>query len=165
MPCLSSNAETVHLSCCWCLQIEAINEAFVEARDEIEYAKEVHTDVYHILFVVSMVCGLSADIICAQDSETVYFNEAHETAKAAVSTTLSKFEALLAVLAKPEADKLQRSMGMKMQQLKVGPLARCTCIACANHSSSVFLSHCFEKRAHGWESMQAELLELDELHA
>ena len=49
----------------------------------------------------------------------MYFNEAHETAKAAVSNTLSKFDALLADLAKPEADKLQRSMGMKMQQLKV----------------------------------------------
>lgn len=69
-----------------------------------------------------------------QDSETVYFNEAHDTAKKAVAETLDKFEGLLAALPKPEADKLQRSMGMKMQQLKVG-LAGCLpcgkCAACS----------------------------------
>ncbi|KAK9909688.1 hypothetical protein WJX75_006101 [Coccomyxa subellipsoidea] len=72
--------------------IDTINDAFVTARDEIEYAKE--------------------------EAETVYFNEAHETAKKAVSDTLQQFKALLDRLDESERSKLQRSMGLKMEQLK-----------------------------------------------
>ncbi len=79
---------------------------------------------------------------CAeQDSETVYFNEAHETAKAAVAEALDKFEALLAALDKPEADKLQRSMGMKMQQLKV-PWGEQLLSECGQHSVCLAAEFC-----------------------
>lgn len=92
----------------------------------------------------------------------MYFNEAHETAKEAVSNTLSKFEALLADLTKPEADKLQRSMGMKMQQLKVRPTAYMHCVCTSNQPH--LTEHHNEELANG-SFTQAELLELDELHA
>ncbi|CAL8467925.1 g7463 [Coccomyxa elongata] len=73
-------------------KIDTINEAFVTARDEIEYAKE--------------------------EAETVYFNEAHETAKSAVAETLDLYNGLLGTLEESERGKLQRSMGLKMEQLK-----------------------------------------------
>ncbi|CAL5219976.1 g1914 [Coccomyxa viridis] len=73
-------------------QLDAINDAFVEARDEIEYAQE--------------------------DSETVYFEEGLKTAQKAVGEAMGKYNALLDSLSEQERGKLQRSMGMKMEQLK-----------------------------------------------
>jgi hypothetical protein len=55
---------------------------------------------------------------CAQDVGTVYFNESAEEAKGLVSQTLGKWDALLATLAEAERGAMQRSMGLKMEQLK-----------------------------------------------
>ncbi len=73
--------------------VETINEKFTEARDELEYAKE--------------------------EVGTVYYNEAAQEARAVVEATLSMFSGLLDKLQEDEKQKLQRSMGMKMEQLKV----------------------------------------------
>lgn len=73
-------------------EIESINELFVEARDEIDYAKE--------------------------DAETVYFNESCAEARQAVQAVLDRYEAVLQRLSNEERGKLQRSMGLKMEQLK-----------------------------------------------
>ncbi|EFN56200.1 hypothetical protein CHLNCDRAFT_144946 [Chlorella variabilis] len=73
-------------------QIEAINEKFVEARDEIEYAQE--------------------------DAETVYFNESCDAARKSVKEVLDAYQQLCGRLSEEERGKLQRSMGLKMEQLK-----------------------------------------------
>eukprot|EP00884_Botryococcus_braunii_P022723 jgi/Botrbrau1/9134/Bobra.160_3s0010.1 len=73
-------------------QIDNINDAFVTAREEIEYALE--------------------------DAESTYFNESYQTAKSAVEKALGDFNSLLQRLDPPEKEKLQRSMGLKMEQLK-----------------------------------------------
>lgn len=54
-----------------------------------------------------------------QDSETVYFEEGLKTAQEAVADALGKYNSLLDSLSEEERGKLQRSMGMKMEQLKV----------------------------------------------
>ena len=54
-----------------------------------------------------------------QDSETVYFEEGLKTAQKAVGEALQKYKELLDSLSEAERGKLQRSMGMKMEQLKV----------------------------------------------
>ena len=72
--------------------IEDINSKFADAREEIELA--------------------------AESKETVYFNEEAETAKKAVAEVLDLFNALLARLPESERGAIQRSMGMKMEQLK-----------------------------------------------
>ena len=54
-----------------------------------------------------------------QDSETVYFEEGLKTAQKAVGDALGKYNALLDSLSEDERGKVQRSMGMKMEQLKV----------------------------------------------
>ncbi len=54
-----------------------------------------------------------------QDSETVYFEEGLKTAQKAVGEAMGKYNALLDSLSEQERGKLQRSMGMKMEQLKV----------------------------------------------
>jgi hypothetical protein len=111
-------------------QIEGINEAFVTARDEIEYAKEVGAQRcptrYKACFRRNLclelfwcLCWRHDGVGWMQDCETVYFNESHEAAKAAVSKTLELFEAVLSKLEESEKGKLQRSMGLKMEQLKV----------------------------------------------
>lgn len=65
----------------------------MEARDELEFAKE--------------------------DLETTYFNESLQDAKKLVEETLGEYRALLESLEdKEEAGRIQRSMGMKMEQLK-----------------------------------------------
>jgi hypothetical protein len=64
----------------------------VEARDEIEYAKE--------------------------DAGTTYFNESCQDARRLVGETLERFDSVLAQLDEEERGRLQRSMGMKMEQLK-----------------------------------------------
>lgn len=55
-----------------------------------------------------------------QESETVYFEESLKTAQEAVAEALGQFNSLLDSLDETERGKLQRSMGMKMEQLKVG---------------------------------------------
>ncbi|XP_024400474.1 embryogenesis-like protein [Physcomitrium patens] len=72
--------------------IDDINSKFADAREEIELASE--------------------------SKETVYFNEEAETAKKAVNEVLGMFNSLLARLPESERGALQRSMGMKMEQLK-----------------------------------------------
>lgn len=69
-----------------------INDLFVEARDEIEYAHE--------------------------EAETIYFNESCDAARALVEGVATKFTTVLDQLSEEERGKLQRSMGMKMEQLK-----------------------------------------------
>jgi len=69
-----------------------INDMFVEARDEIEFAQE--------------------------DAETTYFNDSYHGAKELVDTVLVEYDSLLQALDETERGRLQRSMGMKMEQLK-----------------------------------------------
>ncbi|CAM8945520.1 unnamed protein product [Rhodiola kirilowii] len=66
--------------------------SFVEAREEIELALE--------------------------SKETVYFNEEAETAREAVKEVLDMFQGLLGRVGEDERGALQRSMGMKIEQLK-----------------------------------------------
>eukprot|EP01023_Acetabularia_acetabulum_P031054 TRINITY_DN2923_c1_g1_i1.p1 TRINITY_DN2923_c1_g1~~TRINITY_DN2923_c1_g1_i1.p1 ORF type:complete len:130 (-),score=21.65 TRINITY_DN2923_c1_g1_i1:413-802(-) len=73
-------------------EIDDVNDKFVTARDEIELAKE--------------------------DAETVYFNESHATAKEVVDDVIGKWRNVLERLDEQEKMKLQRSMGLKMEQLK-----------------------------------------------
>lgn len=49
----------------------------------------------------------------------VYFNESAEVAQKMVTEVLSKYQALLARLDEDSKGKVQRSMGLKMEQLKV----------------------------------------------
>lgn len=72
--------------------IEEINSKFADAREEIELA--------------------------AESKETVYFNEEAETAKKAVNEVLGLFNDLLSRVSEAERGALQRSMGLKMEQLK-----------------------------------------------
>uniref|UniRef100_A0A383VKZ9 Uncharacterized protein n=1 Tax=Tetradesmus obliquus TaxID=3088 RepID=A0A383VKZ9_TETOB len=76
----------------WESEVDTINEKFAEAREEIEFARE--------------------------DAETVYFNESAEEARSAVGEVLGRWQALLARLPEDEQAKLQRAMGLKMEQLK-----------------------------------------------
>ena len=73
-------------------EVDEINAKFAEAREEIDVAMD--------------------------SKETVYFNEEAQSARDAVTLVLDKYNGLLDRL--PEADKgtLQRSMGLKMEQLK-----------------------------------------------
>ncbi|KAF5735327.1 hypothetical protein HS088_TW15G00829 [Tripterygium wilfordii] len=73
-------------------EVDMINLKFAEAREEIEMAME--------------------------SKETVYFDEEAECARAAAKEVVDMFEGLLGKL--PEGDKaaLQRSMGLKIEQLK-----------------------------------------------
>ncbi|XP_030465377.1 embryogenesis-like protein [Syzygium oleosum] len=73
-------------------EVDAINLKFAEAREEIEMAME--------------------------SKETVYFDEEAECARAAVKEAVDRFEGLLRRLPEAEKGALQRSMGLKMEQLK-----------------------------------------------
>ncbi|MCL7046446.1 hypothetical protein MKW94_022948 [Papaver nudicaule] len=73
-------------------EIDEINLKFADAREEIELALE--------------------------SKETVYFDEEAETAREAVQVVLDKFDGLMAKLDEKEKGVLQRSMGLKMEQLK-----------------------------------------------
>jgi hypothetical protein len=75
------------------LQVDAVNQLFGEARDEIEFAKE--------------------------EAETVYFNESVQEARKAVEACMSRWEALLAALPEEERNRVVRTMGLKMAQLQV----------------------------------------------
>lgn len=72
--------------------MDTINLKFAEAREEIEMALE--------------------------SKDTVYFDEEAECARAAVNEVLGMFEGLLAKLPERERGALQRSMGLKIEQLK-----------------------------------------------
>nr|ABR17596.1 unknown [Picea sitchensis] len=73
-------------------EVDEINAKFAEAREELEMAME--------------------------SKETVYFDEEAETARDAVKQTLEMFDALLTKLPEAERGAVQRSMGLKMEQLK-----------------------------------------------
>uniref|UniRef100_A0A2P2J6E8 Uncharacterized protein n=1 Tax=Rhizophora mucronata TaxID=61149 RepID=A0A2P2J6E8_RHIMU len=73
-------------------EVDLINLKFAEAREEIESALD--------------------------SKETVYFNEEAEGARAAVKEVLDLFDGLLEKLPESEKTALQRSMGLKMEQLK-----------------------------------------------
>ncbi|KAJ1424960.1 hypothetical protein SESBI_11354 [Sesbania bispinosa] len=73
-------------------EVDTINLKFAEAREEIEMALE--------------------------SKDTVYFDEEAECARAAVNEVLSMFDGLLARLPERERAALQRSMGLKIEQLK-----------------------------------------------
>ncbi|TYH13381.1 hypothetical protein ES288_A06G135700v1 [Gossypium darwinii] len=73
-------------------EVDSINLKFAEAREEIEMAME--------------------------SKETVYFNEEAECARASVKEVLDMFEGLLGKLPEAEKAALQRSMGLKIEQLK-----------------------------------------------
>ncbi|XP_010415879.2 PREDICTED: uncharacterized protein LOC104701831 [Camelina sativa] len=72
--------------------VDEINLKFAEAREEIEMAMD--------------------------SKETVYFNEEAECARAAVTEVLEMFEGLLRKVTEKEKASLQRSMGLKIEQLK-----------------------------------------------
>lgn len=73
-------------------EVDKINLKFAEAREEIESAME--------------------------SKETVYFDEEAECARAAVKEVLDLYEGLLAKLPDNEKAAIQRSMGLKIEQLK-----------------------------------------------
>ena len=74
-------------------RVEAINEKFVEAREEIEYALE--------------------------EEGTVYFEEEVTMAREIADDALKMWRELIADLSDDaQRTELQRSMGMKMEQLK-----------------------------------------------
>ena len=83
------------------MQVDTLNDLFVAARDEIEYAQE--------------------------DAETTYFNESHKVAKEAVGDVTAKYREVLGQLSEADRGKLQRSMGMKMEQLKVNSQKLLSC--------------------------------------
>uniref|UniRef100_A0A7N0UAL0 Late embryogenesis abundant protein n=1 Tax=Kalanchoe fedtschenkoi TaxID=63787 RepID=A0A7N0UAL0_KALFE len=72
--------------------VDEINLKFMEAREDIELALE--------------------------SKETVYFDEEAEVARDAVKEVLDMFQGLLGRLGEDEKSALQRSMGMKIEQLK-----------------------------------------------
>ncbi|EXB76819.1 hypothetical protein L484_001243 [Morus notabilis] len=73
-------------------EVDTINLKFAEAREEIEMALE--------------------------SKDSVYFNEEADCARAAVKEVLDMFDGLLGKLPESEKAALQRSMGLKIEQLK-----------------------------------------------
>ncbi|XP_027149149.1 uncharacterized protein LOC113749566 [Coffea eugenioides] len=73
-------------------EVDTINIKFAEAREEIESAME--------------------------SKETVYFDDEAECARAAVKEVLDLYEGLLRKLPENEKAAIQRSMGLKIEQLK-----------------------------------------------
>ena len=73
-------------------KLDAINDKFVEARDEIAYAQE--------------------------DAGTTYFNESYDDAKALVDAVLEEWRVVVDGVDQETKGKIQRSMGLKMEQLK-----------------------------------------------
>lgn len=72
--------------------VDEINLKFAEAREEIEMAME--------------------------SKETVYFNEEAEAARDVVKQVLDLYDGLLSKLPEKERSGIQRSMGLKIEQLK-----------------------------------------------
>ncbi|GBG92086.1 hypothetical protein CBR_g54341 [Chara braunii] len=73
-------------------EIDDINQKFAEAREEIELALE--------------------------SKDTIYFNEEAESARKACNEAISAYQGLLSRLGENARGALQRSMGLKMEQLK-----------------------------------------------
>lgn len=73
-------------------EMDRINDMFVEARDEIQYAQE--------------------------DAGTTYFNDSYDGARDLVQTVLHEFDDLLGRLGEEERGRVRRAMGLKMEQLK-----------------------------------------------
>ncbi|XP_059281221.1 embryogenesis-like protein [Lycium ferocissimum] len=73
-------------------EVDKINLKFAEAREEIESAME--------------------------SKETVYFDEEAECARAAVKEVLDLYNGLLEKMSESEKGVIQRSMGLKLEQLK-----------------------------------------------
>ncbi|CAN4081227.1 unnamed protein product [Withania somnifera] len=73
-------------------EVDKINLKFAEAREEIESAME--------------------------SKETVYFNEEAECARAAVKEVFDLYQELLGKVSESEKGVIQRSMGLKLEQLK-----------------------------------------------
>ncbi|PIN04406.1 hypothetical protein CDL12_23054 [Handroanthus impetiginosus] len=73
-------------------EVDKINLKFAEAREEIESALE--------------------------SKETVYFDEEAECARSAVNEVLEMYNGLLGKLPESERAAIQRSMGLKIEQLK-----------------------------------------------
>lgn len=73
-------------------EVDEINLKFAEAREEIDAALE--------------------------SKETVYFDEEAECAREAVRSVFELFDGLLTRLPERDRSSLQRSMGLKMEQLK-----------------------------------------------
>ncbi|CAH9101602.1 unnamed protein product [Cuscuta europaea] len=73
-------------------EVDTINLKFAEAREDIESAME--------------------------SKETLYFDEEAECARNAVNEVLELYEGLLAKLPEKEKGAVQRSMGLKIEQLK-----------------------------------------------
>ena len=63
-----------------------------------------------------------------EDAETTYFNESHKLAKGLVDEVTTRYQQILADLSEEDKGKLQRSMGLKMEQLKVGCVHTVCCI-------------------------------------
>ena len=53
-----------------------------------------------------------------ESKETVYFNEEAECARAVVKDVLDMYDGLLSKLGEKERGGIQRSMGLKIEQLK-----------------------------------------------
>lgn len=68
--------------------------------------------------VSRLACSASACCLCSEDAETVYFNESAAEARKAVGDVLDRWQGLLAGLAAEDQAKLQRAMGLKIEQLK-----------------------------------------------
>ncbi|GBF95252.1 hypothetical protein Rsub_08283 [Raphidocelis subcapitata] len=73
-------------------ETSAINDAFVQAREDIADARD--------------------------DAETTYFNESHKQASESVGEVLSLWTSLLGKLPEKQRGEVMRSMGLKMEQLK-----------------------------------------------
>ncbi|CAI0624538.1 unnamed protein product [Linum tenue] len=73
-------------------EVDTINLKFAEAREELEMAMD--------------------------SKETVYFDEEAECARDAVNEVLRLYDSLLVKLPESERGAVQRSMGLKMEQLK-----------------------------------------------
>ncbi|CAL1362715.1 unnamed protein product [Linum trigynum] len=73
-------------------EVDTINLKFAEAREELEMAMD--------------------------SKETVYFDEEAECARDAVNEVLGLYDSLLGKLPESEKGVVQRSMGLKMEQLK-----------------------------------------------
>lgn len=94
------------------MQLETVNEKFVEARDEIEYAQE--------------------------DAETVYFNESHDAAKEAVTACLDLFSSISSQLDESERGTLHARLTKLLESACycLHPAALSAVLGCSGSISS-----------------------------
>lgn len=124
-------------TCTCCAQVDIINEKFAEAREEIEFAREdaggrrqaahPHTRCRQLRAWRSAAAwpppapppaAAVAAASCQCHTETVYFNDSADEARRVVGEVLDRWAALLQRLPADEQAKLQRAMGLKMEQLR-----------------------------------------------